>query len=165
MLERACPAPELWGEEKASRLLCLLHDATTVEMKFPVLERWLMQIAARPLVHHPAVAFALRDFCCGMGRSSAEIADKVGLSQRRFIELFRKEIGLTPKLFCRLQRFRKIITATQNQRTVDWADLALSRGYCDQAHLIHEFREFSGLTPGEYLGLRTQHINHVQFRG
>jgi AraC-like DNA-binding protein len=34
---------------------------------------------------------------------------------------------------------------------VDWADLALAGGYCDQAHLINEFRGFSGISPSAYL--------------
>ncbi|PYS27447.1 MAG: hypothetical protein DMG11_16335 [Acidobacteria bacterium] len=47
---------------------------------------------------------------------------------------------------------------------VHWIDIALSRGYSDQSHFIHDFREFSGLSPTEYLGLRTEHPGHVQFR-
>jgi hypothetical protein len=33
---------DLWGEGGAARLLCLLNEATTVEMKFRVLEKWLV---------------------------------------------------------------------------------------------------------------------------
>ena len=156
---------ELWGEQRASRLLCVLHDATSVEMKFRVLERWLMENANCALEHHAAVAFALREFHRSPSRSGAEIADPVGYSQRRFIELFRNEVGITPKRFSRLCRFRKVISALQGQTTADWIDVAVSGGYFDQSHLIHEFREFSGLTPKEYLGLRTPHINHVQASG
>jgi AraC-like DNA-binding protein len=153
---------DLWGEQKANRLLYLLHEAATVDLKFRVMERWLMRIADRPLEHHPAVAFALGELCSSLGFSAAELADKAGFSQRRFIELFRNEIGITPKRFSRLRRFREVISALQGQQRADWTDLALSHGYFDQSHLIHEFREFSGLAPGEYLGLRTPHINHVR---
>lgn len=163
---RGITLADLWGHGRASRLLCLLHHAKTVGMKFQVLERWLLQTVDRPLQHHPAVAFAMREFCSDPGlRSSAQVADKMGFSQRRFIELFRSEVGLTPKLFCRLQRFREVIRTIQNVATVDWADLAVSRGYYDQSHFNHEFQEFSGLTPGAYLGLRTPYMNHIRFPG
>jgi len=157
---------DLWGQERASRLLCLLDDAKAVARKFQVLERWLLQSADRPLQHHRAVAFAMREFSSDAGlRSSAQVAGKLGFSQRHFIELFRSEVGLTPKLFCRLQRFRKVIKTVQNLTNVDWADLAVSHGYYDQAHFNHEFQEFSGFTPSEYLALRTPYVNHLRIPG
>ena len=45
----------------------------------------------------------------------------------------------------------------------DWAGLALACGYFDQAHLIHDFRAFSGLTPTAYEARRTAFQNHVTF--
>ena len=154
---------DLWGEKRAQRLLCLLNEASTIDLKFQLLERWLTWIAGQPLKHHAAVSFALGEFESEPGlRSSAAVAEKVNLSQRRFIDLFRNEVGMTPKLFCRVQRFRDIVEAIQNKENVDWVDLALSFGYTDQSHFIHEFREFSGLRPSEYLGLRTEHIGHVK---
>ncbi|HYR85206.1 MAG TPA: helix-turn-helix transcriptional regulator [Terriglobia bacterium] len=156
---------DLWGETRARHLLCLLHEARTIEMKFQVLENWLLRIADRPLKHHPAVSFAIREFQNNPGLlTSADVAETVGFSQRRFIELFRNEVGLTPKLFCRVQRFQEVLGMIHKRDTVDWLDIALSRGYSDQSHFIHDFREFSGLSPTEYLGLRTENLGHVQFR-
>jgi AraC-like DNA-binding protein len=155
---------DLWGENRAQRLLYLLHEAPTIELKFDLLERWLIWIADQPLKHHAAVAFALAEFGNDPGlQSSAVVAEKVNLSQRRFIDLFRNEVGMTPKLFCRVQRFREIIETIHRMETVDWVDLAMSFGYTDQSHFIHDFREFSGLRPSEYLSLRTEQIAHVKF--
>jgi AraC-like DNA-binding protein len=154
---------DLWGEKRAKRLLCLLHEAPTIELKFQLLERWLTWIADHPLKHHAAIAFALGEFDSDSGlQSSAVVAEKVNLSQRRFIDLFRREVGLTPKLFCRVQRFWNIIEAIHPRKAVDWADLATSFGYTDQSHFIHEFREFSGLRPSEYLDLRTENMGHLK---
>src|SRR5262245_51065274 len=153
----------LWGEPTAGRLLWLLHQAETVEMKFRVLEKWLMQIAARPLKHHPSVSFAIREFEREPGlRSSAQVAESVNLSQRRCIQLFQDEVGLTPKLYSRVKRFQKVISTIHKQHTIDWVEVALSSGYFDQSHFNHDFKEFSGLSPTEYLALRTEHPRHVQ---
>lgn len=153
---------DLWGEEDAQRLLCMLHETPTGESKFRILEQWLLRIADGRLRNHPAVTSGMRAFCSDAYRSASEVADKTGYSQRHFIEIFRNEVGLTPKRFHRLYRFRKVIKAVQHQTVVDWVDIALALGYFDQAHLIHEFREFSGLAPAQYLGLRTAFINHVR---
>jgi AraC-like DNA-binding protein len=154
---------DLWGEKRARRLLCLLYEAPTIEHKFELLERWLTWSASHPLKHHAAVAYALGEFDNDPGlHSSAVVAEEVNLSQRRFIDLFRNEVGMTPKLFCRVQRFRDIVETIQPMENVDWVDLALSFGYTDQSHFIHEFREFSGLRPSQYLDLRTEHVGHVK---
>jgi AraC-like DNA-binding protein len=157
---------DVWGEQKAAELLCRLHDANDIEAKFQILERWLMAIASRPLKHNPAVSFAMTEFQKDPGvLSSAGMAERVGYSQRHFIDLFHHEVGFTPKLFCRVQRFRSVIDAVQKLDDVDWTDIALSCGYFDQSHFNHEFRRFSGLSPTDYLALRTPHINHVQEPG
>ena len=154
---------DLWGEKRARRLIELLHESPTAESKFDILERWLLWIADRPLKHHPSVAFALREFQSDPGLFTSErVAREANLSQRRFIELFRDEVGITPKLFCRVQRFQNVIQWIDQKTEVDWVDLALSHGYSDQSHFIHDFREFSGLKPSEYLGLRTDALSHVR---
>ena len=154
---------DLWGEKRARRLLDLLHEAKTVELKFQLLERWLTWIADRPFKHHAAVSLAFKDFRDDPGLLSvAKVAEKANLSQRRFIELFRNETGMTPKLFCRVERFQAAIRRIAHQTEVDWVDLALSLGYSDQSHFIHDFREFSGLRPTEYLPLRTESLSHVR---
>ena len=167
---------DLWGERKAGQLLDLLHDARTVDMKFCVLESWFTRMARHPLRHHRAVSFALEEVQRAPGLlSSREVAEQVGLSQRRFIQIFRSEVGMTPKLLCRIRRFQGVIQAIQRRGAerrhatemrdgIDWAAIALSCGYFDQPHFNHEFREFSGLTPGEYLNLRTEHARHVRVR-
>jgi len=154
---------DLWGERKAAELLARVHEAATVAEKFQSLEHWLILNATRPLRRHPAVSYALQEFQRDPGLLKSEIlAESIGISQRRFIQLFRDEMGLAPKLFGRLQRFQQVIQAIASRDTVDWRELALACGYFDQAHFIHEFKEFSSLTPGEYLGLRTAHPRHVR---
>ena len=153
---------DLWGKENAERLLCMLHETPSAMGKFRILEQWLLRVAGGRLQNHPVVTFAMRAFSSGPCGSAAEIAERTGYSQRHFIEIFRNQVGLTPKRFHRLHRFRKVIETVQNQTVVDWPEVGLSLGYFDQAHLIHDFREFSGLTPTKYLGLRTSFINHVR---
>lgn len=155
------PLDALWGS-KATELRDRLLDAETPEAKFCVLEQTLLAQVAGPLAHHPAVAFALKEFR-SMPRTRAvkEVSERSGLSQRRFIQLFREEVGLTPKLFCRIRRFQEVVRLLERGQRVEWSDIALECGYFDQAHFIHDFRAFSGITPTTYLACRSEHLNHV----
>jgi AraC-like DNA-binding protein len=160
---RGVTLSDLWGEQAAAELIDRLLASPTAETKFRVMEQWLLSIKNQPLHHHPAIAFSMSEFQKDPRLlSSAVMADRVGFSQRHFIELFKKEVGLNPKLFCRIQRFRKAIESIHGHRDVDWVDVALSCGYFDQSHFNHDFRRFSGLRPGEYLSLQTDHPTHVR---
>src|SRR5262249_20951670 len=113
---------------------------------------------------HPAVAFALDTFGRAPRRVSVgRVTDAIGLSAKRFIECFKAQVGFTPKAYCRVLRFQQALAAASKGAAVDWRDVALSAGYYDQAHFIHDFRAFSGMTPNVYLSLRTGYQNHVKF--
>lgn len=153
---------DLWGEEPASQLLYLLDRAGSTERRFRILEMWMLKAMSRPLNHHPAVRFAIPELGQKSNLPMSQLAAKVDLSRKRFIQVFSNEVGLTPKLYSRIQRFNRVLSSAANSNQVDWLETAMSFGYFDQAHLIHEFQEFSSLTPTEYLGLRTEHLRHVK---
>jgi AraC-like DNA-binding protein len=155
------PLDALWGKRTAE-----LHErvleAATAATRFQVLEQALLAQATRPLVRHRAVAFALAQFeAPTQVRTVSEVVDRIGLSQRRFIELFRDEVGLTPKLYRRVERFQRLLQRVHGAPGVDWAEVALECGYYDQAHFVNEFRTFSGLNPSTYLEVRGEHLNHL----
>jgi AraC-like DNA-binding protein len=78
------------------------------------------------------------------------ICRSVCVSRKHLNNLFDTHIGLTPKTYARMFRFRRVVDLVQRGHGLDWTRVALSCGYYDQAHFNHEFREFSGMSPGEY---------------
>ena len=163
MENRGVELSDLWGGG-AGELRERLLEAGSAAAMFRAAEAVLMERAARPFDPNPAVSFALRSFCSGEAGTVAEVTGRVGLSARRFIEIFRERVGLTPKAFQRVRRFQQVLRSIHGAREVDWAQVALASGYYDQAHFIHDFRGFSGLTPGEYSRDKTEHLNHVPVR-
>ena len=151
---------DLWSpaaKELRERLL-----AAKIGEMFVLAERYLFAQMVRPLELHPAVRFARNQFCQRpQAISVAAVLAQISLSQRRLIEVFHAQVGLTPKAFCRVRRFQRLLESVHGAREVDWIDVALECGYYDQAHFNHDFREFSGLTPTQYLTRVTEHLNHV----
>jgi methylphosphotriester-DNA--protein-cysteine methyltransferase len=78
----------------------------------------------------------------------ARIADEVGWSHRHLITRFRQQVGLRPKTAARLVRFDGVWRSIDQRRPLDWG---ADTGYADQAHLVRDFREFTGTTPVEFL--------------
>ena len=98
-----------------------------------------------------------------LGRAAGEartrdLAAHLGLSQRHFIKVFSNQVGVTPKLFARVQRFQRAADLTRNSPTPDWADIAAACGYFDQSHLIHDFQTFSGLSPTDFQRQRNERL-------
>lgn len=151
----------LW-KSAAGELRERLLAAPTIDSMFMLAEKYLLAQLVRELGLHPAVDFARQRFCrTPQATTVASVLEKIGLSQHRFIQLFHDQVGLSPKAFCRVRRFQHVLQTIHGSRDVDWAQVALECGYYDQPHFIHDFREFSGLTPAQYLARATEHLNHV----
>jgi AraC-like DNA-binding protein len=154
---------DLWPRDEAASLRERLLVAPTADARLDQLEAALRR-AWRGHAGHDAVAYAVGTFTAQPEIASVStVMAAIGLSQKRFIERFAAEVGLTPKRFCRVRRFQRAIALAHAGRAVDWTSVALDCGYYDQSHLIHDFREFSGLTPTEYTAARTPFQNHVNF--
>jgi AraC-like DNA-binding protein len=145
LADRHVELETLWGPP-ARALRERLCAAPTARQRFGILEHALRARLARPSRRHPAVPLALARL---RGRASVgEVASEAGLSQRRLIEVFKAEVGMTPKLFARVQRFQRARALAQRATAPDWPQLALACGYFDQAHLIRDCTAFAGGPPG-----------------
>jgi AraC-like DNA-binding protein len=159
----AVPLDALVGRE-ACDLIDRLLGARSILARFLVLEQFLLARLAEHTGRSAAVLYALHAFE-GASRAPrvASIVDEIGWSAARFIATFRSEVGLTPKVYSRVARFRRVVSSLERTQDVDWADVALSCGYFDQPHFVHDFKEFAGVTPSEYLAERVS-TNHVRMR-
>jgi AraC-like DNA-binding protein len=147
---------------RASRIRDALMNARGVSAMFAILEKELLSRLKQSSALHPAVAFAIGQLAGPAHNVRVrDVAERVGLSSRRFMELFREQTGLTPKSFQRVRRFQQVLQNLRANTDENWAGLAYQCGYYDQAHFIHDFKGFSGMTPGEYVTVATPHLNHV----
>lgn len=83
------------------------------------------------------------------------LAAALGVSRQHLAAQFRERVGLAPKLYARIARFRRAHAALQAASkaggVADGAQLALACGYYDQSHLIHDFQDLAGRTPAQLL--------------
>jgi AraC-like DNA-binding protein len=87
---------------------------------------------------------------CGGRVSVSQMADLSGCTRQHLRRLFLEYVGVTPKCYARLARFRSGLRHLgDRERVGGWSRFAARLGYADQSHLIAEFREFSGFTPDQ----------------
>lgn len=89
-----------------------------------------------------------------------KVASAINVSSVTLRNMFRHNIGLSPKEFIRLNRIRKALGATDSQKLTS---LALELGYFDQSHFIHEFKNCFGLTPKQYFSNKTLVFDFYNF--
>lgn len=138
-----------------------LLDTADAVARIDVLQTWL-RARFTPAALHPAINYALR--ALGDRPQVARIGDLIeasGYSPRRFGSLFRDQVGIGPKRYARLQRFRAVVASAQGDRRIEWLQVAADCGFHDQPHLVREFRTFAGMTPSQYLTQRGTHVNHI----
>lgn len=157
----------VWGFSPATSLLDRLRGARTAIARLSIVESALIdrmrKFGKHELSIHPSVRYAIQAFGDAPHmRTVAGVSREIGYSRRWLSHAFAEQVGMTPKRYCRLVRFQHVVRQIAGQRPVDWADLAMAGGFCDQSHLVHEFRAFSGMSPESFLVAERPFPNHVR---
>jgi AraC-like DNA-binding protein len=159
---RSVVLEDVWGG-RARNLRDRLREVDTPQARLRCMEEFLWYSFSGCLTRHAVVDFALERFqrdptVCTV----REVARSTGWSERRFSQVFREQVGLSPKAWTRIQRFQRAVQQLHAGIDLPWAELALDCGYYDQSHFANEFRAFSGIDATTYSARRTQWANHVQ---
>jgi AraC-like DNA-binding protein len=146
--DRIEPLESLWGTTARS-LAERLSESSTSQRRAQVMEGSLRPLeppdsAQRALWRLSEVTVPLD---C--------LASDAGLSERHFRRACVQRAGVPPKYMRRILRFRRaaerIRAREASTAQPNWAQFAVACGYYDQAHLIREFQEFAGCTPGRFV--------------
>ena len=147
---------------EAEELSGRMSEVSDEDERFRLLQSWLLLRLRRGAPPTPAVRYALNLIRSGTeGLRIGHIPEKIGVSHKHLLREFDRCVGLPPKLFARLCAFQRAIGSIAQKTELNWADVATTCGYYDQAHFIHEFRAFSGFTPTMYLSRRGPYLNYL----
>jgi AraC-like DNA-binding protein len=91
---------------------------------------------------------------------AAELAEHCNLSSRQVQRQFQDVLGVSAKTLARSIRFEEIRKRLMLDPDQSLTELAYEYGYADQAHFIHDFKEFADRTPGEF-ALEMQHLQAI----
>ena len=154
LAHRVVALEDVLGPE-AVRLAERLEAAPGWRERLALLEQALLERAADAPLPRPDVAWAWRRLEQTGGRLPVSaLAEELGCSRRHLTARFHEELGLPPKAFGRLLRFRRAADLMTAPDAPSLAEIAAACGYADQAHFNRDFRSFAGVSPGELLARR-----------
>jgi AraC-like DNA-binding protein len=84
----------------------------------------------------------------------AKLHDELGVSRKHLAIVFARDMGVSPKVYARIQRFAWVVERIQDSARVNWSELAGRAGYSDQSHLIRDFQRVAAANPTEFLRSR-----------
>jgi AraC-like DNA-binding protein len=165
LCDRPTTVEQIWGQEAVAELRDRLTTADTPDEMLTLLEDELMrrrrEIDGLDLVRQMSSAIAETGGAVPIGDLGVASRASSTYVARRFKAI----VGVTPKRLARSYRFTFTVLSIDIAAPIDWAEVAARAGYFDQAHFVHEFREFTGLTPTRYVEARRrflrQHPGHV----
>ncbi len=147
--DRATPADVVWRRADVREIEERIEAAATDEERVDVLQAFLL----RRLERHrkPDISGLVR----ALWRTPPPVridrmADSLGIGQRRLERTFETSLGMTPKHLTRLARFLRACQRLREAPEARLTGIAYDAGFYDQAHFIHEFRTFAGMTPGKF---------------
>lgn len=156
--DQVTPLHAIVGAAAAAELHQALSAASEDAQRFTVLEGFLLQRLSQGRAGLDLALEAVQRIQAAEGTLGiAELSDGLGVSHKHLIEVFTSTVGLRPKQFARVVRFSAMLADLLSGDQPDWAALAQKAGYHDQSHFNREFQLFAGLTPSQYLGLRSQY--------
>jgi len=159
LTDRVVPLEDVWGAE-ATHVRDALFRAPDLPALLATLQELLVLRVGRA---GESAAERLARRAVVMLTASREpvriedIAAQLGVSARHLRRVFVEHVGVGPKELARMLRVQRVAGAmVPRARTRPpaaeggWAQVALDAGYYDQAHMIAEFRELVGMTPGTF---------------
>lgn len=149
LTDRILPLDAL-SSELENKLKNMIDPAWSAHQRITLLEKILLRhLAAGAPENDDRVEEAVRAIRRTRGLITiSTLMTQSGISARQLERRFKHAIGISPKMMCRILRFRRVCRAAEEIDTRrSWADVAAECGYYDQAHLIRDFREFAGESP------------------
>jgi AraC-like DNA-binding protein len=138
---------DLWGAPTTRRLVDRITGARDTFQAASILESAITEHFALAGGQRARTQLVLDAAKRLTNANVSVVAADLGVSERHLRRVFDETIGVSPKTFAKLTRFRRALGAARGESQASWATIAAAAGYYDQAHLIAEFRAIAGVTP------------------
>ena len=155
------PLTELLGEEECNQLIEKLNYAADSEKVIQILNNFfLLQLPVFEIA--PKVAQAVEYINQNKGNVSVkEIEANCYITSRSLERHFKIYVGLSPKEYAKIFRFKCLVNFINQNPGVTWSSLCEQNGYYDQSHLTRYFTRYMKVKPTEMVQMDMDFIKYL----
>ena len=141
-----------WSPHKTNALKTQLVYAASTARKVEVLDNLLIHQLQENKRECEIIKYATDEMMCNPDTEILSILqNKLELNERTFQRIFKKYVGVTPNQYRRICQFQVSFTQVRAKNFDKLSDVAYENGFADQSHFIRSFKEFTQITPNDYL--------------
>ena len=141
-----------WSPHKTNALRTQLIYAVSTTQKTAVLEHLLIHQLQQNNKECEIIRYATDQIMYNPGTEIlSEILNNLQLNERTFQRIFKKYVGVTPNQYRRICQFQDSFAQLRSKDFNKLTDIAFDNGFADQSHFIRSFKEFTKITPNNYL--------------
>jgi AraC-like DNA-binding protein len=137
---------------KALALQEKLLNANSKDEMLKLIDNYIFSLMTKVKAGIELIKFAankiIEDPC---KESLQNVQRELYLTERTFQRMFEKNIGISPNQFRRICQFNSAFQQLQKRKFNNLTDIVFDKGYADQSHYIRTFKEFTNITPTDYL--------------
>jgi AraC-like DNA-binding protein len=130
----------------------LLNAGSTNDM-LNMMDSYIAKLSLNQKYDHGIIKYATDKIMASPQKEVLlQLQKEMNITERTLQRTFEKNVGITPSLYRRICQFNSAFQQLNNTRhSQKLTDIAFQHGYADQSHFIRAFKEFTNLTPSEYL--------------
>jgi AraC-like DNA-binding protein len=129
----------------------LLNANSTGEM-MDLIENYIFSLITKVKAETQLIKFATTKIAENPCKETLKtVQNELYLTERTFQRMFKKNIGIPPNQYRRISQFSAAFQQLQQKQFKNLSDIAFDNRYSDQSHFTRSFKEFTAITPKDYL--------------
>lgn len=131
-----------------------LLNAKSTDERISILDDFIFTLTTRIQTDTKLIKFATQLIANNPSKEILKIAqEQLYLTERTFQRLFDDKVGISPNQYRRVAQFNSAFKQLNQKQFKLFSDIAFNNDFADQSHFIRTFKEFTNMTPKEYLNI------------
>ena len=148
---------KLLSSTKTADLQEQLLNAASTDKMISLLDNYIFRLAEKIKIDIQLIKYATQQIAITPHKEIiATVQHKLCVTERTFQRMFEKNIGISPNQYRRIAQFNSAFQQLSRRRFTNMSDIVFGNGYADQSHYIRAFKEFTNITPKEFLNYGSQ---------